>query len=182
VTGPGKAAARPKTLAGSPEAKRLASAVLEVLAGLRSPPDASAALGTSLQRYYLLETRALQGLIAALEPRPRGPRRRPEDKVAALTRERDRLARELLRSQALVRAAQRSVGIAPPKVERPGADKKGKRKRRPTVRAAKAIEALRQEAPAAPPPSSPAAAGPGPVAAEARGERDRRPLPLREAR
>ncbi len=52
------------------EAQRLAATILEVLAGLRSPPEASQALAVSLPRYYQLEARALEGLVAALAPRP----------------------------------------------------------------------------------------------------------------
>ena len=55
---------------GTSEANRLAVAILEVLAGLRTPADAAAALGISVPRYYQLETRALEGMVTALEPRP----------------------------------------------------------------------------------------------------------------
>src|SRR5262245_47690243 len=54
------------------EAKRLAASVLEVLAGARTPAQAAAALGLSLPRYYQLEGRALRGLLAGCEPRPKG--------------------------------------------------------------------------------------------------------------
>lgn len=47
---------------GSSPANRLAVAILEVLAGLRTPTDASAAPGISLPRYYPVEVRALEGL------------------------------------------------------------------------------------------------------------------------
>ncbi len=56
----------------SREAQRLAAAILEVLAGVRTPTDAAAALEISLPRYYLWEQRALAGLVAACEPRPVG--------------------------------------------------------------------------------------------------------------
>src|SRR5262249_32609299 len=97
----------------SPEAKRVAAAVLEVLAGTRGPAEAAAALGISLPRYSQLERRALAGLVAACEPR-RGGRRRGGNELAALRQECERLQRECARQQALVRAAQRSVGLAPP--------------------------------------------------------------------
>ena len=62
-----KAQATPPAATPS-EAQRLAAAILEVLAGVRSPPAASELLGISLPRYYQLEARALEGLVAALGP------------------------------------------------------------------------------------------------------------------
>ena len=56
--------------------RRLAAVILDVLAGSRTPPQAAEALGVSLPRYYQLEARALGGLVAACESRPRG--RQPE--------------------------------------------------------------------------------------------------------
>lgn len=140
-------------LAGSPEAKKKASLILEVLGGLRSPTSAAAVLGVSVQRYYLLEVRALQGLVAALEPRQqRGPTPSPEVATRRLAAERDRLERELLRAQALLRVAQRTVGLPPPAT--PGKTGKlapGKRgPRTPTIRARRAADALRDAAAAAP--------------------------------
>lgn len=133
------------SLQGSASAKRLAAVILEVLSGLRTPTDASQATGISLPRYYVLETRGLQGLINALEPRPKGKQKSPASTVAALGREKERLQRELLRAQALVRAAQRSVGL---KERRPEKVKPGKRRRRrPSVRALQAVKALRKETP-----------------------------------
>src|SRR5947209_17562740 len=58
--------------APSREARQRAAAILEVLAGARSPTEAAQALGVSLPRYYLLEARALGGLLAACEPQPPG--------------------------------------------------------------------------------------------------------------
>jgi hypothetical protein len=139
-----------RTLGGSREAKRQAAVLLEVLSGLRGPQDGSQVLGVSLNRYYQLETRALEGLIAALEPRPKGRQRTPESEIEQLRLERDRLGRELSRNQALLRAAQRSLGLPRARSEPNGSkiaakSKTSKRKRRSrTVRAAKAIAALRE--------------------------------------
>ena len=66
------------------EAKRTATAILEVLAGLRTPTQAGQAVGLSLMRYYQVEARAVQGstwVLSASEPNPhpaerRCPRRR----------------------------------------------------------------------------------------------------------
>jgi hypothetical protein len=128
----------------SREAKRLAAAILEVLAGLRTPPDAARALETSLPRYYLLEQRALQGLLSACEPRPKGRVKSPVNELAALRQDNERLQRELARQQTLVRAAQRTVGLAPPTGPPPRPGKKTRR-RRPVVRALSVVQRLRQD-------------------------------------
>lgn len=143
----------PSALTGSPDAKRQAAVILEVLTGLRRTEDACEAMKVPLPRYYILETRALQGLITALEPRAKGRQRRPEDEIAVLQKDRDRLQRELNRTQALVRASQRALGIPqPPKPD----DKSklagtGRKKRRATVRAIRTVRALRKGLDAAAP-------------------------------
>jgi hypothetical protein len=133
------------------EAKRLAAAVLEVLAGTRGPSEAAAALSISLPRYYQLEGRALEGLLAACEPR-RGGRARGGNELAALRQECDRLHRECARQQALVRAAQRSVGLAPPPPPPPRTAEAGRKRRhrRPKARALKVVAMLREPAGTAP--------------------------------
>jgi hypothetical protein len=98
----------------SRNARLLAAAVLEVLAGERMPAEAATALGLSLPRYYQVEQQALRGLTAACEPRPPGRQARPDREAAELRRENARLRRDVLRQQALVRAVQRSVGLPPP--------------------------------------------------------------------
>ncbi len=137
---------------GTGEANRTAVAILEVLAGARSPAEAAEALGISLPRYYILETRALEGMVAACEPKPLGKQPSPETRITALEKQLRQSQRECARQQALVRVAQRSVGLrsaAPPSAEpgkgkpEPKRDGKGRRKRRPTVRALKAAETLR---------------------------------------
>jgi len=129
------------------EAQRLAAAILEVLAGMRTPGQAAEALGMSQARYFQIETRAMQALVAGCEPRPRGPGRSADQELAALKRQHERLQRELGRQQTLVRLAQRNIGLAPPKPTsgKPnGKDKGKKRRRRPVVRALRAAEALQQ--------------------------------------
>jgi hypothetical protein len=134
-------------LQGSETAKRHAAAILEVLAGLRSPTDASQALGISAMRYYVLERRAMEGMVQALQPRPKGKRKGPEGALHELRREKIRLEREVGRLQALVRAAQRTMKL-PPLVSRE--KKKGERRaRRPQVRAEKTIALLRAPDPEA---------------------------------
>jgi hypothetical protein len=138
--GPSPAKAEPRPEA-SREAKRLAAAILEVLAGLRTPAQAAEATAVSLPRYYQLEAQALAGLVRGCERQPKGRRREPLNAAAALAKENERLKRDLGRQQALVRLAQRSVGLSPPA---PSA--KARRKRRPTTRARGAAERLRAEA------------------------------------
>lgn len=131
---------------GSSEANRFAVVVLEVLAGGRTPADAAQVLGVTPPRYYQLEARALEGLVAALEPRPTGRQPSPEGRIAQLEKALGESRRESLRQQALVRAAQRSLGIKPTAAaavgKPPAKDAAGRKKRRPTVRALKAARAL----------------------------------------
>jgi len=154
-----KTARGPAPLPGSAPARRQAAVILEVLAGVRRPSEAAHVLGTSLPRYYQLERRALVGLLRACEPAPRGPRVDPSRQLAALERENRRLRRECDRQQALVRMAERSLGLPPPTVAKavtksaapakdaqPGASTKKRRARRARVRALTMIRNLQEEA------------------------------------
>jgi hypothetical protein len=146
---------RPKGAQGAPrhlaegasaDAKRLAAAILEVLAGARTPTEAAQTLALSLPRYYILEDLALQGMLVACEPRRVGRGPSPESALASLRRECEQLRRECTRQQTLVRAAQRSIGLpppAPPPRTPPQAGKK-RRPRRPTARALRAAARLKQ--------------------------------------
>ena len=125
------------------EAKRLAAAILEVLAGARTPTEAATALNLSVPRYYQVESQALQGLLQACEPKPRGRVRSIKTEVETLSKENQRLQRELTRHQALARAAQRAVGLSPPA---PVVNKSGKKPRKRRVaRALSVAERLKQE-------------------------------------
>jgi hypothetical protein len=128
----------------SREAQRLAAAVLEVLAGARTPTQAAEAIGVSLPRYFQLEARAMHALVAGCEARPRGPHRSADKEISVLRRQQERLQRELCRQQSLVRLAQRTIGLAPAKAEadRPQGKKK---RRRPTVRALHAATHLHKQ-------------------------------------
>jgi hypothetical protein len=139
---------------GTGQANRIAVAILEVLAGLRTPAEAAQSLQISVPRYYVLETRALEGLVAACEPKPLGKQPTPQTRITALEKELQQARHECARQQALVRAAQRTVGLTLP-ATRPGkqkaeatqgaAKKSGKRRRRrPTVRALRAAKTLRE--------------------------------------
>lgn len=154
-----KASRKPKgshsVQGGSSQANRQAVVILEVLAGVKTPTQAAVDLGTSLPRYYQLETRALEGLVAALEPKPKGKQPLPQNQIAALQRELDQARRACARQQALARVAQRTLAVkltprpktpppqaAPSKSPEPRAGRR--RKRRPAVRALKAVQALRK--------------------------------------
>ena len=136
----------PSSVAGSEGARKAAAVILEVLSGLRTTGEACEGLGISPMRYYVLETRALQGLVGALEPRAKGKRRKPEDRMRELEKEKARLERDLARTLALVRLAQRAIGIpaAHPKRAAGGAAKPKRRRR--GQRAMRAIVALRAPA------------------------------------
>jgi hypothetical protein len=142
----------------SRETQRIAAAILEVLAGVRTPAAAAAALGIAVPRYYLWEQRALEGLVTACEPRPAGKGQSPQYRIRALEKEVTRLRQECSRQQALVRASQRTIGLTPPpkppvkpvgkKDDQSGGRPTGKkhRQRRPVVRALKAAAAIRTAA------------------------------------
>jgi hypothetical protein len=158
---PGGAGAASPCPEASDQARRLAAAILEVLAGARTTGDAARALGLSLARYYQIEARALAGLVSACEDRRRGRRGGPGGELAALRRECEQLRRECSRQQALARATRRTAGLTP--APAPAAAEGGPRRRarRPTARALKMAALLRpgEESPApapAPAPPSPA--------------------------
>jgi hypothetical protein len=141
------------------DARLSAAAVLEVLAGARTPAEAATALGLSLPRYYQVEAQALRGLVAACEPRPRGRQPSPAKEVAALHQENQRLRRDVARQQALVRAARRAVGLgAPPAVPAKAAGKKPRRRRARALDVAAHLRAAGPEAPKSPPSGAPAGA------------------------
>jgi len=96
----------------SNDARRVAGAILEVLAGVRSITDAAVALGIAPARCYVLEARAVAGLITACEPRSPGPHSGSglAAEVDRLRAERDRLRDEAARYQALARIAQTAFG------------------------------------------------------------------------
>ena len=134
----------------TPESRKHAACVLEVLAGLRSPEQAALALGVSLPTYFNLETRALRGLVHGCTPVPPGRTMALLKQVRGLESKCAGLEKQVGRYQALLRNAQRSAGLltvpAQPKAKVPG-----KRRRRPAVRALRPIEVLqRDQAPASP--------------------------------
>ena len=139
----------------SAEARRQAAAILEVLAGVRTPTEVAGQLAISLTRYYIIESRALQGLIAGCEPRPRGKVRTPASELAALRRECEQLRRQAARQQALLRVTERTIGLAASATPSTKVEQKSrkKRQRKPKARAL-LVAAVLQEAPEAPEPSA----------------------------
>ena len=110
-------------------------------------------LGISAIRYYTLENRALQGMVKALEPRPKGRRMRsPEDAMRQVEKEREQYKREVGRLQTLLRMVRKSVHLQEPRLVRGVESKeKGKKVRKPLKRVEKLIERLKpaESAPAA---------------------------------
>jgi transposase len=142
---------RPEPLGKSatPLAAQRAAAILDVLAGQRSTTEAAAALEISVNHYYLLERRALEGLMAACEPQVKGPKGPTlETQLQRLEQQLQQCRRECMRQAALVRATQRAVGLQPAEVKKPRRKNKtsgpSRKKRRPTVRALKAAQRLRE--------------------------------------
>jgi hypothetical protein len=127
----------PKAVRGSDAARRHAALLLEVWSGVRTTQAASEAMGVAVTRFYQLEARALQMIVSAMEPRPRGRQCTAESELGKLKVEKLRLMRDVERFQSLYRTAQRSLGVViakPPLPEKnpaPG----GKRKRGPRKRA-----------------------------------------------
>lgn len=124
------------------QAQRFAATILEVLGGLRSPPEAAEVLAISLPRYYQLEARALEGLVAALAPRPQGKQPSLQNRIAALEKQLEAARRQCSRQEALVRVTQRALGLATAAKPSEPRDARGRKKRRPTVRALKAARTL----------------------------------------
>lgn len=142
---------------GAPEfqMRRRAAAVLEVLGGAKSPVEAAEGLGIALPSYYLLEARALEGLVSACEPKPRGRSAGGEGKTfQALKRENERLRQDLTRTQALTRAVQRAVGMQS-KEEAAPPNAPVRRRRRATARALRAARELVPPTSDSPRPSLP---------------------------
>jgi hypothetical protein len=129
----------------SPQARRLAAVILEVLAGLKGPSEAAGAAGVSVPRYYAAEARALQGLLKGCEPARPGKTPTGGAELHKLRQENQRLQRQCDRQQALLRLQQRTLGLCPGQPPAKGpSKKKGGKRRRPRQRALRLIEQLRQ--------------------------------------
>lgn len=126
-----------RAVRGSDAARRLAALLLEAWSGVRSTQSASEAMGVALPRFYQLEARALQLVVSAMEPQPRGRKRTVGSELDKLKAEQQRLLREAARFQALYRTSQRALGIAIAKAPVPqkNPDPGGRRKRGPRKKA-----------------------------------------------
>ncbi len=129
--------------------KITAAVILEVLAGERSTTSAAELIGVSPVRYYAIESRAIAGLIGACAPKPPGAAPGSGDADRVLRRaiaEKDGLTAQVRRLHALLRSAQRSLGVAPVEAKpEPAAradGKKPKRHRRARVRALTLVRRL----------------------------------------
>ena len=129
----------PRIEEGSEGARKWAATILQVLAGEWTPGQGAIALGVSMPRYYAVELRAIRGLVHGCEPRMGKRMRRPEHVMTEMKKHIVRLERDCARKQALLRAAQRTVGIQPPALKA-----KPRRNRRPAVRALKMAAVLRE--------------------------------------
>ena len=147
-----------KALTGSDEAKRKAAVFLEAITGLRTTQSAADELGIALVRYYVLETRMLQAMIDALEPKARGRKRSFEADLAQLKDENARLQRDAMRFQALYRMTQRAVGV---KEDKPARKAKGKKKTRRARRQSRGERILKELRPEGSPAASAPATVPG---------------------
>lgn len=130
-------------------AQRRAAVILEVLGGVRTVAEAALALGICANHYYLLERKALAGLVGACEPQPKGKQPNPEKQLAALRKALERSERECQRQAALVRATQRALNLPAPPADRAasatarrGKNGKPPRKRKKSVRALRAAQQL----------------------------------------
>lgn len=146
---------------GDRDANRRAAIVLEVLAGVRTPSQAAEALKLSVNYYYVLERKALEGLRAACQPAPKGPPGPSwKTQLERLTLQLQQCRSECQRQAALVRATQRAVGLPAPVPKDPPSKKKGsqtgsgktRRRSRPTVRALHAAQILQKNSSSENPP------------------------------
>lgn len=154
----------PGALEGTRDAVRTGALLLEMLAGLRGPQETAEAMGVSQPRLYQLEAKALQAMIDALEPCPRGPKADPSKQVQAIELRCKKLETELRRYQALHRNATRSLNLPSPS-KKVRAESKGektvKRRRRKTARAERVAQGLRVRLDLEDQPEKPAASETG---------------------
>lgn len=141
------AAAKSKTgvsrLQGSKHSRQAVAAILEALSGEIGVTEAAELLGVSLSRYYQLEGRGLQAMLQALEPKKRGIQMTPAREIRGLKAEKRLLEKELRRHQSLLRAANRSLGLA--RGGRKKASSKARKVKR-GVRGKTVLKTLRQDA------------------------------------
>jgi hypothetical protein len=96
----------------------------------------------SQMKYYLMESRALQGMVTAMEPRPKGRRaKKAEDVLEQAIRERDRLKRDVNRMTSLLRLVRKGACLGEPEQQ---PMKNGRKRRKPACRAEKLMARLEE--------------------------------------
>jgi hypothetical protein len=123
----------------TPETRRHAACVLEVLAGLRTPEEAACVLGISMPTYYNLEARALRGLLHGCHTESPGRKLALEKRLKDAQARVVELERQLQRYRAVLRNARRAAEILGPDSPAKASETPS---RAPRVRALRAIEAL----------------------------------------
>jgi hypothetical protein len=111
------------------ETKRRLKVILQTMRGELRLSEACAMLGVSPQRFHQLREEAMQGALAALEPRPAG---RPARSQAESAQQVEQLQKKLADAQVELRAAQAREEIAlvaPRLVQGPAAAEKKTRRR-----------------------------------------------------
>ena len=93
-----------RELSGSDEARQRLEVILEVIAGRCRVQEACARLGLGATRFEELRTCALEGALAALEPRPAGRPVQPVNPLAARVAELEEHVRQLEHELVLSRA------------------------------------------------------------------------------
>jgi hypothetical protein len=117
-------------LQGSPGTKRRLKVILQTVRGELSLQEACARLGLSPQRFHQLRQEALQGALAALEPRPLGrPPREPGPADARLAELEHQLADVDLQRRA-AEAREEIALVLPRAAQAPAGPEKKTRRRR----------------------------------------------------
>ena len=93
-------------------------------------------------RYYLLEMRAIQGLVQACAPAKLGPKGSPDRQAQLLRKQVAQLERECARYAALARVAQRAVNLSAPAANQKAGAGEKVRRHKPQVRAVKLLARL----------------------------------------
>jgi len=103
---------------GSETARARLQQIVRALAGQTSVPEACAALDIGESRFHQLREEALQGALAALEPRPSGRPARPAEpgaaRIAALEQELRERERELQAYRIRLELAEALPGLRRP--------------------------------------------------------------------
>lgn len=104
--------------------------VLSVLSGETPVTDAIARAGLSRQTYYNLETRALQGMLLALDPATAGPQASSAaERVGQLERQVQQLQQQKRRAERLLLLGRKTMHMPARITPMPGMKRRGRRAR-----------------------------------------------------